>query len=253
MLNKVEIVISTHLSPKGRVNGSWGPPTTGWLEKTVRSFHARCPDATQVNTTVVYNQHNPNDRGYLEELKKFTAQYDFALRIDKSPGWRQVRLNMADWVKSPYLFLIEHDWEWCVDLDLVSLIQTFEEHDHVNYIRFNKRANVVTPKLTATRRTGGDLYLIKDSETDIPLLATPQYSNNPHIERMSKYREWCKIVEANNVFAGKNGGAGGFEHPLQEQSLDDLEMLGVEKRNQMWGTYIYGTVGMMQAIKHFGI
>ena len=94
---------------------------------------------------------------------------------------------------------------------------------------------------------------MRDNRLDIPLLHTPQYSNTPHIERMSKYREWCKDVEANPIHAGRNGGAGGFEHPLQELSLNDLEMLGVEKRNEIWGTYIYGNVGDPQVVKHFGI
>jgi hypothetical protein len=160
---------------------------------------------------------------------------------------------MSEWFDRDYLFLVEHDWEFCRDLDLVSLVQTFEEHDHINYIRFNKRANIVKQVLTSTRRVGGDLYLLPDLKTDVPLLHTPQYSNNPHIERMSKYREWCDIVAANTVFSGKNGGAGGFEHPLQEASLDDLKELGVEERNKRWGTCIYGKTGDPQTIKHFGV
>jgi hypothetical protein len=160
---------------------------------------------------------------------------------------------MCKWFDKDYLFLVEHDWQWCKDIDLVSLVQTFEEHDDVNYIRFNKRINIVTMRLTATKRKGGDLYLTPHPETNIPLLATPQYSNNPHIERMSKYRQWCEIVKASNVFVGGNGGAGGFEHPLQEQSLDDLEKYGIAERNKMWGTYIYGKVGQPQATRHFGV
>jgi hypothetical protein len=160
---------------------------------------------------------------------------------------------MSEWFQRDYLFLVEHDWEFCVDLDLVSLVQTFEEHDDVNYIRFNKRANIVKQVLTATKRVGGDLYLLPHRTSDVPLLHTPQYSNNPHIERMSKYREWCDIVAANAVFTGRNGGAGGFEHPLQEASLDDLKELGVEERNKRWGTCIYGKTGDPQTIKHFGV
>ena len=251
MLNKIGLVIPTHLSKKGNQNRSWGPPSTGWIEKTIDSLYKRCPDAKSIPTTIVLNADQVSD--YERSLRVLCNQRNYTLRLDSSPGYRGVRLNMCEWFKHDYLFLVEHDWELCVDLDLVSLVQTFEEHDHVNYIRFNKRANVVTPKLTATRRNGGDLYLIQDTKTDVPLLATPQYSNNPHIERMSKYREWCEVVKNNPVFAGMNGGAGGFEHPLQEKSLDDMEAHGISKRNEMWGTYIYGKIGDPQATKHFGI
>lgn len=256
MLNKLEIVIPTHLSKKGHQNRSWGPPTDGWIRKTVNSLYERCPDARNVYTTVSQNIHNTQSKlgdEYTEALRRFCDEFGFTLRLDLSPGFRGMRLGMCEWVRRDYLFLVEHDWKWCTNLDLVSLVQTFEEHDDINYIRFNKRANMVTMKLTATKRQGGDLYLIPHSESNVPLLATPQYSNNPHIERMSKYREWCKIVEASSVYVGDNAGAGGFEHPLQEASLDDIQKYGIAERNKRWGTFIYGKMGDPQATKHFGI
>jgi hypothetical protein len=252
MLNKIGLVIPTHWSKKGFRNGSWGPPTTGWIEKTVNSLHKRCPDAGMIETTVVLNYHDGSLQ-YKDALRKYCDDRRFTFRMDPSAGFRGVRLNMCDWFKKDYLFLCEHDWEWKVDLSLEDIVRTFEEHDHVNYIRFNKRANQPKQVLTATKRVGGDLYLIKDDRVNINILHTPQYSNTPHIERMSKYREWCKNVEANPVHAGGNGGAGGFEHPLQEKSLDDLEKFGIEERNRLWGTYIYGKMGDPMSVEHFGI
>ena len=252
MLNKIGLVIPTHWSRKGFKNGSWGPPTTGWIRETIRSLYNYCPDAREIDTTIVLNHHG-GPLQYEDALREYCKDMGYNFRMDPSAGFRGVRLNMCDWFEKDYLFLCEHDWEWQVDVDLVDIVQTFEEHDHVNYIRFNKRANMPKQVLTATKRTGGDLYLIKDHKVDIDILHTPQYSNNPHVERMSKYREWCEVVKNNPVFAGGNGGAGGFEHPLQEQSLDDLEKYGIEERNKMWGTYVYGKVGQPQATKHFGV
>lgn len=255
MLNKIGLVMPTHWSKKGFKNAGWGPPTVGWIKKTFHTLYEKCPDAREIETTIVINFHGGNTR-YLNNLKAYCEQKGYNLHIDSSPGFRGVRLNMCDWFKKDYLFLCEHDWEWRVNINLTSIVQTFEEHDHVNYIRFNKRANAAKLVLTAMKRKGGDLYLIKDEAVDINILHTPQYSNTPHIERMSKYREWCELVKNGkhcNVNVGGNMGAGGFEHPLQEESLDDLEMMGIAKRNKKWGTYIYGNIGDPTAVKHFGI
>ena len=252
MLNKVGLVIPTHWSRKGRQNASWGPPSTGWIEKTLKSLYDKCPDAKEIETTVVLNHHG-GPLQYEDALRVFCADNGFDFRMDPSAGFRGVRLNMCDWFKKDYLFLFEHDWELMIDVDLVDIVQTFEQYDFVNYIRFNKRANLVTPRLSATGRHGGDKYLGRETRTEIDLLHTPQYSNNPHVERMSKYREWCEVVKPSNVFVGKNGGAGGFEQPLQEASLDDIEALGVEGRNMKWGTYLYGKMGDPQAVRHFGV
>ena len=242
----------THWSRKGYHNAAWGPPSTGWIEKTFRTLYEKCPDAKDIETTIVLNHHG-GPLQYEDALRRFCHSHGFNFRMDPSAGFRGVRLNMCDWFKKDYLFLVEHDWEWKVDVSLVDIISTFEWNGQVNYVRFNKRDNMPKQVLTATKRVGGDLYLTPDRSIEIDLLHTPQYSNNPHVERMSKYREWCEIVKNNPVFAGKNGGAGGFEHPLQEASLDDLEEMGVEARNKKWGTYVYGTMGMSAAVKHFGI
>ena len=252
ILDKVGIVIPTHCSKKGVVNGAWGPPNLGWITTTIESLHENIPETHAVSKTIVLNQPQRSPT-YEANLRVYCESRGYTLRLDCSSGYRGVRLGMLDWFDKDYLFLIEHDWKWNLNIDLTPIIQTFEDHDHVNYIRFNKRDNHPKKVLTSTRRVGGDLYLIKDERVNINILHTPQYSNNPHIERMSKYREWCKIVEQRKVNVGGNGGAGGFEHPLQEQSLNDLEQYGAEERNKMWGTYIYGKIGDPAATKHFGI
>jgi hypothetical protein len=250
--SKIGLVIPTHWSKKGFKNGKWGPPTTGWLDKTIESLYARCPDAKSIPTTIVCNTRCLSDL-YSQNLGDYCQRRGYTLRLDSSAGFRDVRLGMCEWFQHDYLFLVEHDWEFMLDIPLKEIVEDFDNHDHINYVRFNKRPNVPKEVLTATKRVGGDLYLIRDKHTKTHLLHTPQYSNNPHIERMSKYREWCEYVKANPVFAGKNGGAGGFEHPLQEKSLDDLNKYGIEKRNEMWGTYIYGYTGMKTTAVHFGI
>jgi len=55
MLNKVGLVIPTHMSNKGYQNGSWGPPTTGWIETTLETLYEKCPDSTSISTTIILN------------------------------------------------------------------------------------------------------------------------------------------------------------------------------------------------------
>ena len=258
MLDKVEIVIPTHWSTKGSANKAWGPPTTGWLEHTLNHLYKQCPETKKIKKTIVYNQSiyskSPEyNCQYETHIRLLCGKMGLGLRLDSSPGYKGVRLDMRYWVHSKYLFLIEHDWEFLKPFSLEDIVQCMEENEHIHYIRFNKRANAIKPMPTSTGRAGGDLYLTPLKGSNAPLLATPQYSDNPHVERMSKYHEWCNIVEKSNLFAGKNGGAGGFEHPLQEQSLDDYRDLGNIRRDKLWGTYIYGNLDDSPMIKHIGV
>lgn len=249
------LVIPTHMSQKGRVNAAFGPPKLGWVQKTLESLQRCVPATRDLETWVVMNSHpeRPGDAAYISQLRCWCATKELWLHIDDSPGYRGVRCNLINWFPKKYLFLVEHDWEFLEDIQLEHIIRAFEENEGLNYMRFNKRPNTVFPKPTSTGRTGSEIYCSPITLSGIPMCATPNYSNNPHIERMSKYRNWVDIVKKRNVHVGGNMGAGGFEHPLQEQSLDDLERWGQMTRDREWGTFIYGGLNHPAVIQHFGV
>lgn len=249
------LVVPTHCSSKGNVNAAWGPPTVGWVSKTLERLWQRVPGADGLPTWIVLNHHGgPLDALYERNLKEYVngLPRHMNLRIDSSPGYRGVRCNLVDWFPRKYLFLVEHDWEFLEDIDLEKVLNVFETTPDVNFIRFNKRPNTVFPKQCISGRMGAELYCDPVTIGGVDLCQSPHYTNNPHIERVSKLREWVDVVRRRKVNVGGNGGAGGFEHPLQEESLDDLQRLGKDARDRQWGTYIYGGLNHPTVVQHFG-
>lgn len=198
-----------------------------------------------------FNHHNDHiSDKYLNVVQRLTSSYGLnAPIVNYYKGFKGFRCNFLP--NSKYLLLLEHDWVFNITPPLAHIITQMNVYPEINYIRFNKRANVVTRKKTATGRWGADLFL-KPVEYPIPLLASPNYSNNPHIERVSKLRQWAEIAKKSNVYAGKNGGAGGFEQPIQEAALDYYEEHGKIEFIKHWGTYIYGKLNDPAAVTHIG-
>lgn len=260
LLNKVALVIPTHLSQKGRPE-SGRPPETKWLQKTLESLRSRVLGFDQVLGRVIINSHSEADiERYIGNVADLLADYhNFSITIDDSSGYKGVRCNMPEYlsnIKPPikYFFIIEHDWEFLKPIHLPKIIEAFETHSFINYIRFNKRGNTVFKKQMASGRMGGDLIMMPEKRvTSINLCATTQYSNNPHIERVDKLKdEWIPLVRDSSVHQGKNMGAGGFEHPIQEAAFDDAMLLGYPEFIDKWGLYIYGRLGEDACIRHFG-
>lgn len=254
LVDKLTIVIPTHNTHKVKTNTLMAPPSTRLLEKTIASLHKRVKGFWEIKKIVAFNYHNNYDERYHNNCSEFCAKKNIELYTNYSTGYKGVRCDLPSILNTPYLLLVEHDWEFLEDVDLHKIVEAMDNNENINYIRFNKRANVVFPKHMASGRLGGDLFMTEHYFDGLTLCASPNYSNNPHVERVSTLVDkFIPIVKNSTIYQGKNGGAGGFEHPLQEASYDYYKEHGEEAHTKEWGLYCYGGANFGPCIEHFGI
>lgn len=256
MLDKVAFVMPTHNTKKVQKNKHLAPPATLFIEKTFRSLYDKIIDFDKIEKSIVFNYHGPHDNKYLSNVRDFCLDNNINLHVDQSPGYKGVRCNLPNWIDKEYLFIVEHDWKFLEQINLYRLLHIMDLNPVIKFLRFNKRANIVFPKQIASGRVAGDLFMDEMDFDGVKLCAHPNYTNNPHIERMDALRDkFIPIAQKSNIYQGKNSGAGGFEHPLQEAAFDYLQTPGMTRDDFTleWGLFSYGPKDGGPYIKHFGV
>lgn len=156
--------------------------------------------------------------------------------------------KIIDLVDTPYLLFLEHDWFISLSLiDTKAILLAMDNHPDINSVRFSKRPNIVS---------NYDFLLAREHNCpEVPLLRTPGHSNNPHILRVSTFRDqWLPICLSDPVCTQwkMRGTAFGIENPLFKKHLLDIRQSGFEQAHTDWGTYVYGDYNAPAGIVHLG-
>lgn len=249
--SRLTLVFFTHCTNKLKTNTNLSPPSTRLLETTFNSLVSNvdpllkgckkilCID-TQNQTTV--------ERQYVQNIEAFADENGFDIIVGHRQGLRGMILKAMQSVKTPYLFMAEHDWRFagpplCMDY----LIRVFDSFPWVHLVRFNQRPNHIARY---------DFIIEKERTIPYPpLLKTAAHSNNPSLLRVSTLqRKWLPICLNDPVYgsADLGGTAFGVEEPLFKKHINDIHEYGFEKAHQQWGTYILGNPGDRERIVHIG-
>jgi hypothetical protein len=146
-------------------------------------------------------------------------------------------------VQTPYLLVFDHDWIVTRDIDTVAILRTFQRHSDVNYVRLNKHRNQEAGAL----EIGWDVVLKPDVRArPASLIRTCCWQGTPHFARTRYYRR----VVCPHLRVRPEGGALGYEDPLNEHYLADIMSLGFDRAQRKWGVFIYGRFGDAPAIRH---
>lgn len=249
---KLSILIVTSYTHKLKKNRHLAPPGTGLLETTYQSLRDVFGEALDgCKKHLCYDRNNRNldkEIEYQENLQVFRRQYNFELHVMDRRGLQDIMIQMVRRIKTPYLFFLEHDWKFLPPfIEMKTLLEVFENCDHVHYVRFNKRKNKIS---------NFDFLMETESHANgVHLVRTPAHSNNPFIARMAKLRdEWLPLCQ-NDPFCQKidlRGTAFGFENPLFKSHMADIRRDGFLEAHKKWGTYVYGKPGDSARIEHLG-
>lgn len=143
-----------------------------------------------------------------------------------SYGWAMT--NAIDrWVRAPLMFSVEDDWECLRPIDLDLCWKLFEQHPHVNQVRYNRRKNA------DSQNRGAFVYAKRTlavDGTDYPFLGGAHWYFNPSVWRMSYIRPRWRAHKDNIHFYlnSANGLLPPGERPSPDWYADTLGVL-------MWG------------------
>jgi hypothetical protein len=137
-----------------------------------------------------------------------------------------------DRVTTPYLLYWEHDWELNRPIDTAGVLRALRDDPGIGSIRLNKRTNL---------KASGDVELRQRLTGELPLVATPCWSSNPHFARTETYRSFVLPTCQDGV---------PLEVPLFEESLRVYYARGLIAHHEEWGNCIYGHIGDAAVVGH---
>lgn len=220
---RLSIITTTHLLASA--------PSTAILGRTIDVLRRRLP-VEGCRHLLYYDQ--PSGLGdleakYLANLQRLADRHGLELYVRPGSGLKANLLEGLQAVTTPYVLFLEHDWLFSRPVRLETLLDVFDRYDHVNIVRFNKNRN--------DSHIGWDHFSLEDERVrELPLTMTSAWSNNPHVVRVSKWRDdW-----AARLGPQRHQRADGVEEVLYFAYNRDIFTKGFRESNAEWGSYLYG-------------
>lgn len=230
---KLTIVITTHLIPSA--------PSVWIIRKTLSSLKKSMPiegceclvyyDAPEIS--------DDRDKQYQENLQELAKQFQFKLLVRRRSGLKSNYLHAIDSVSTPYMLFVEHDWVFRRKVKLPELLDVFDKYSFVNIVKFNKFAN-------DSHLWWDHLVETEDRITELPLTRTSCWTNNPHVVRLSKWRDSWRLI----VGEQDEQGAAGIEEKLYPEYCKAIFTNGFREANGKWGCFIYGAITDSALVYH---
>ncbi len=135
-------------------------------------------------------------------------------------------------VKTPFVFVHQHDFKIIKTIDAAGLIRSMEENPNLKHVRLNRRWVMAT-------KWDGKVDNVVEGPSYVPLTRTWGWSDNDHFSPKQYYDEFIfpKIKRKRPMEK--------VIHPLQRRA----ERKNREK-HKVFGTYIYGSLGDSPIIAH---
>ncbi|MCP4748717.1 MAG: tetratricopeptide repeat protein [Desulfobacteraceae bacterium] len=252
LLNKLTLLVVTNFTKKLKHNRHLSPPGLGLLEKTWSSLlqvagkglAGQCPKFLALDLSM---EPAEEEKKYKTNLARFACRHGFSFYAFEYSGLQFVIKTMLEKITTPYFMLIEHDWQFMLPfVDINLLLALFESRRQINYIRFNKRNNIIA---------GYDVLMKRETRwPQAKLIQTVCHSNNPSIRRTDVFKDtWLPICFKDplcRVSSNLRGTAFGIEEPLFKQYLVDVRQMGFTKAHEKWGVYVYGDYETAPKIIH---
>jgi len=235
--SNITICIPTNFVPSS--------PGTSLVEYTINNLFAKVPELKECPLVISCDVH-PEKNGeaeheYVRNLEKLASTQVRVISAESNQGQRTSFLNLAANVETKYMLNFEHDWVFAEHIPFDQLLDVMEKYEDVNFIAFNKTRNFVR---------GTDYVLEPATDiTEIPLLRSARYSNNPHLSRKSFWDvKLRKILSDPKPLSGNLNFA--IEVPVFGAYRRDIGRRGFAAAHKDWGIFVYGEMEHPPTIKH---
>lgn len=254
-MKKTTLCITTHCVKTERSGPYVGmnnivpsTPSTKMIEKVIEDFFMKTSlDMNDVNIHIGFDKRigRPIDELYHQNLSNLSTKYpNYRLFLNESNIDDPIVtapnnfLKLIGSVETDTYILWEHDWVLNRELNIESIINEVATNKLVNYVRLNQfdNNNIRYDNLIE----GGN-----NPSTNIPLIPTFRWSNNPYVCKTSIFKNWW------STFVYPTSNEGGFvEGPLNEFYTFYINRMGFEEASKRFGCYVYGNWGDSPLISH---
>jgi hypothetical protein len=223
-------------------------PSTKMVELIINDFFLKSGlDINQVQIIVGLDKKEGRDidEMYHRNLESLTNKYPhFKVSVLSTTNYEPIVTASQNFLKlisvvetDNYIFW-EHDWVLKSQINLLDIINEVRNNEFVNYVRLNQFNN------------NNDRYnnLFNDNlnpSTNIPLVSTFRWSNNPYICKTDIFRKWWSKM----IYPTHNEG-GFVEGPLNELFAFFIDKMGFETANRKFGCYVYGNWDDESIVSH---
>ena len=156
-------------------------------------------------------------------------------------------------VKTPYFIFLEHDWVFLEkqNINFIKLIDAFNNHNFINAVWFAKDDNEmrgfeisrdIDDKTTPFER--------ENRVSEIDLVTTCRWSNNPVMFRLSKMKEWYYNIIKNEYVGKLNQCQSNIEETMIEHYRKIISENKWDDIRDNWGTFLYGNIGEGPYVGH---
>lgn len=156
-------------------------------------------------------------------------------------------------LKTKYFLFLEHDWVFLQkdSINFDKLLNAFNNHNFINSVWFAKDDNSIRGFEIATDIENKTTPFEKENRvTEINLVTTCRWSNNPVIFRTSKMKYWYNNIIKNQYVGVSHQSC----HNVEETMIPYYrKIISENKWNDIrddWGTFLYGNIGEGPYVGH---
>jgi GR25 family glycosyltransferase involved in LPS biosynthesis len=154
-------------------------------------------------------------------------------------------------IQTPYFIWLEHDWVFLNDsVNWIKLIDTMNNYSFINSIWLNKDDNNIRGFEICNTENGVTPFERETRVSDMDLITTCRWSNNPAIHRTSKMKEWFENYIDNEHVDKVNQRSHNIEEKMIDLYRKDIINHGWLNVKDNWGTYLYGKIGDAAYVGH---
>lgn len=161
--------------------------------------------------------------------------------------------NVLPNITTPYFLFLEHDWVFLEknNINFNQLLNAFNNHNFINAVWFAKDDNIMRGFEIATDVENKTTPFEKENRvSEIDLVTTCRWSNNPVIFRTSKMKEWYSNIIKNEHVGTLHQSC----HNVEETMIPHYRKIISENRwediRDDWGTFLYGNIGEGPYVGH---
>jgi GR25 family glycosyltransferase involved in LPS biosynthesis len=161
--------------------------------------------------------------------------------------------NVLPKIKTPYFLFLEHDWVFLQkdNINFENLLNAFNNNNFINAVWFAKDDNIMRGFEIATDVENKTTPFEKESRvSEVDLVTTCRWSNNPVIFRTSKMKDWYYNIIKNQYVGVSHQSC----HNVEETMIPHYRKIISENKwvdiRDDWGTFLYGDIGEGPYVGH---